>query len=157
MLLSVVFTLLAFGLAFHVARLRRIHPAVVALVAGGVGSGAVIGSVPGAIVLIGLTVVASTGPSSGIPWAFWTTLAAVVTLAGITIGAGTAGLLARPHVNRVALRAASASAFAIVGVAISAAILTALGPDSSSSALLWSLPVLVVATSTLGFVLPRGR
>ena len=158
MVFALVVTFVAIALAFGLAEKRRIHPAVVALVAQGITAGAVIGSIPGAFALIGLTVVAATGPASGINWTMWTTLAALGTLGGIAIGAGCAGSLADRHVGSIARRAASAAAFAIGGVAISAAIIWASSSASGGSDhLLWSLPLLVVATSTLGFVVPRGR
>jgi hypothetical protein len=155
MLLAALLTCLAAGLTLAVASRRRIHRAVLALVAACVAAGAIIGSVPGAIVLIGLTVVAATGPSTGIDWAFWTTLAAAGTLAGIAFGAGGAGALARSHVNRVAIRAASAALFALVGVGLSAIVLAV--TPTASDGLLWLLPLLITSTSVLGFVVPRGR
>jgi hypothetical protein len=155
MLLAVLLTLLATGSALAVASRRRIHRAILALVAAFVAVGAVIGSIPGAFVLIGFTVVAATGPSTGISWAFWTTLAAMGTLAGLALGAYGAGALSRPRVNRVALRAASSALFALFGVGLSAIVLAVTAKQDE--ALLVVLPALVIATSVLGFTLPRTR
>lgn len=155
MLLAAFFTVLAVAVTVAIARRRRIHRAILALVAGGVAVGAAIGSIPGAVALIGLTVGAATGPSTGINWALWTTLAALGTLSGIALGAAAAGSVARPHVNRVAVRAASTAAFAILGVGLSA-IVSSVTADGST-ALLALLGALVTATSVLGFVVPAGR
>jgi hypothetical protein len=149
MLLAALFTCLAVGLTLAIASRRRIHRAIVALVAACVASGAVGGSIPGAFILLGLSTVATTRPN----WPLWTTLAACGTLAGIAVGAGIAGALARPHVNRIALRAASTALFALVGIGLSAIVLAASPP---SDGLLWLLP-LITSTSVLGFVIPRGR
>lgn len=156
MLLASLFTLLAVALTLAVARRRRIHHAILALVAAAVGSGGVTGTIPGALLLLGLITVAATGPSSGTNWAFWTTLAACGTLAGIAGGAGIAGLLARPHVDRVAIRAASTALLALVGVGLSAVVLAVTPPAAVTGGLFSILIALVTATSVLGFTLPRG-
>lgn len=127
MLLAILLTTLAAGAALAVASRRRIHRAILALVAAFVALGAVIGSIPGAFVLIGLVVGAATGPPTGINWAFWTTLAASGTLAGL----------------------------ALVGVGVSAIVLAL--TSSTDDRLLFALPALVTATSVLGFVIPRTR
>lgn len=155
MLLAVLLTLLASGAALAVASRRRIHRAILALVAAFVALGAVIGTIPGAVILIGLVVGAATGPPTGVNWAFWTTLAAVGTLGGLAIGAYGAGALARPRVNRVALRAASTALFALVGVGLATLVLW-ITPDARAP-MLALLASLVTATSVLGFVIPRGR
>jgi hypothetical protein len=155
MLLAVLLTLLATGAALAVARRRRIHRAILVLVGAFIALGAVIGSIPGAFVLIGFAVVAATGPPTGIDWAFWTTLAAIWTLAGLALGAYGAGALSRPRVNRVALRAASTALFALVGVGLSAGVLTV--SPSAPNAVLLVLGALITATSLLGFVIPRAR
>ena len=153
--LCVLLTVLASGAALAIASRRRIRRVILALVAAFVALGAFIGSIPGAFVLIGLVTVAATGPSTGINWAFWTTLAASGTLAGLAVGAYGAGALSRPHVNRVALRAASTALFALIGVGLSAIVLaiTAKADDG----LLVVLPALITATSVLGFVIPKTR
>lgn len=155
MLLAVLLTLLASGAALVVARRRRIHRVVLALVGAFVALGAFIGSIPGAFVLIGLVTVAATGPPTGVNWAFWTTLAASGTLGGLALGAYGAGSLSRPHVNRVAVRAASTALFALLGVGLSAIVLS-VTPDTGTP-LLGLLASLVTAMSVLGFVVPRGR
>lgn len=158
MLLALLFTVVVLALTLVVAKRRRIHHAILALVAAAVGSGGVAGTIPGAFILLGLITVAATGPSSGINWAFWTTLAACGTLAGIAGGAGVAGMLSRPHVNRVALRAASTALFALVGVGLSAIVLAATSPTALTGELFSVLITLVTATSVFGFVLPpRGK
>lgn len=153
--LAALLTLLVTGAALAVASHRRIHRAIVALVAAFVALGAIVGSIPGALVLIGLTVVAATGPPTGVSWPFWTTLAALGTLAGIAFGAGGAGALARPHVNRIGVRTASTALFAIVGVGLSAIVLAMTPTADVTGAVLGMLGALTTATSVLGFVLPR--
>lgn len=153
MILAVVFLALSIAAAVYVARLRRIHRAIVALVTAGVAAGAVVGSIPGAFAIVGLAVVAASGPPRGNSWPLVMTLTACGALAGITLGAGGAGLLARRHVSRVGVRAASAAAFALIGVGLSALVLWS--TPNAPSEVLGVLAALVTATSVLGFVLPR--
>lgn len=107
-----------------------------------------------ALVLIGLIVTGARGGPVGINWV-WTTLAALGTLSGIALGAGGAGALARPHVNHIGRRAASAALFALLGVGLSAIVLV-VTPDAKDS-ILAMLGALITATSVLGFVVPRGN
>jgi hypothetical protein len=155
MLLATFLTLLVTAVTLAIAARRRIHRAVVGLVAAFVGSGLFIGSIPGALILICLIAVSASGPSSGTSWALWTTLAPLGTLSGVALGAYGAGAVSRPHVNRVALRAASTAVFAIVGVALSTAVLLATPKESTSGGLFSILCALITATSVLGFVVPK--
>jgi len=154
MSLAFVFGLSCFlgatALALAMASRRGTSRAILVLVAIAAAIGAVAGAIPGAWLLL----MCAIGHACREP----TTVAAVLALAaagiacGVALASAGAAALVRHRVPRIGARGAAAGAFSFIGMGLGLATI-ALGSGRDSEWLI-VLPV-IVATSLVGFVLPR--
>ena len=141
------------AVALALASRRRIHRAVLALVALFVTLGGLAGAVPGGVVLLGAVVVAATGPSHGTPWGLLTAFMFGGGLLGITAGAAGAAKIAEKHVKRPGMRAACTALFALGGILLTWGVAAATQVQDDRFLVLVALTWLT--TALVGFVLPR--
>jgi len=157
-LFLVIVTLVACAALIPIlAKRARIHHAIVVALALATSVLGALGAVPGLGLLLGAVVVAATGPTHGTPWGLLCALVAGGALAGIGGGAAFIGWASGGRVDRIPLRTLMTTLGAIAGSALSFFALSLVDANAPAH-FLWSAPVIIVATSVLGFVLPkRGR
>jgi hypothetical protein len=130
-LLVIFGSLLFIAASLAIVWRTRLSRAALALASVGIALGAVLGAIPGGAILIGATVVAATGPTSGTPWALFTGIALAGMLLGIGSGASAMYRLASrsPRSRSLLIAAACASLGGALGcVAAYAALALSSGP-----------------------------
>jgi hypothetical protein len=136
------------------AERARIHRALVAALALAVSTLGALGAAPGVFALVAAIVIAVTGPGPRAPWALLCAITVLGALGGVAAGGAFIGWVGRPRVKRIALRSATTTLGAAAGMGLALA-LTALAGEHASTAFLCALPLLIVATSVVGFLFPR--